>query len=318
MDINLSKRQCADFIQNSTKSPTGQIMHINPMTQRNIIKNGQVFKKIKKYCDEQFFDEENSHKEVDSFIRNPEVDPITQKPLEVRLSVVDRYARLYSLAYTYNQFDSNDKERKSSEIVKRLPKNHILFKKLDILHYREDRKSFYKDDDVYRYIGDAFRNTFDFDHRGSKYPIGLHSNLAYNEKLILFFNVRIIAEALATYTYIMVSYIVNKQDVHNDVLLNHTYSQIRYVLEFNKLFHTYQEFIELFNRIGKKEFEHAVHSNVKSYLTYISMHNALLKDSKNIVQTVLDMYQELKNISTSKYIPIIQAAFKKSSKKSLV
>jgi hypothetical protein len=284
------------------------------MTQRNIMKNGTVYKKIKKYCDENYFDEENSHREADAFVKNPSVDPITLKPLEIRLSAVDRYAKLYSLAYTYNQYDANDKERKSSEIIKRLPKNHILFKKLDILHYREDREAFDKHDDVYRYVSDAFRNNFDFDRKGSKYPVGLHENLAYNEKLILFFNVRIFAEALATYISFMLGYIVNKQYIYKDFELNRIISQVRYLIEFNKLFHTYQEFFELFDRIGKKEFEYAVNSNVKSYLTYNSIYNALLKDSKNIVQTVLDMYQDLKNVSTSKYTPIIQDAFKKTKK----
>lgn len=65
-------------------------------------------------------------------------------------------------------------------------------------------------------------------------------------------------------------------------------------------------FYELFERIGKKEFEDIMQNTVR----YKSLCKNIFSKSQNIVQTLIDMYIDIKHLDNAIYLPIIKTYIK--------
>jgi hypothetical protein len=234
-------------------------------------------------------------KKVKAFIQNPYINPKTNKPMELDLRRNSEYFHFYSLAYASYTYDEKDNVRPSSEIIKKLPKRHLLFNnKLDILYYEKDRSYAGENDEVYNEIASIFNTTTL--HAKDKKFLKEHSRneIEYNEKFVVYVLVQKFIFALVEY----LEYMLDDKIAQNKFLFSRK-TYILFIFKFINLFKTYHVFIEILNDIGKKEYNYYTH--VKSKISYNDLYKALFKNSENVVKTLIDMCE-----NEAKYLPIIK------------
>jgi len=275
--MGYSRAQCDNFMSNTEKRD-GKIYHKNPKTERFVVKNGSTYKQIYKYCDQHYYYHDRIDKEVNDFNNNPDS---FVKPNKSLVQHGSDYARLYELAYVRKLYDKDDKKRPSSEVVKSLPKHHILFNnKLDLLHWIQDRSAFSEEmDEVHKRVLSLMNI---FPEKWVKYPKGLHANLKYDEKYILFAYVSHFIQVLATYVQIVENGNQNKK-----LWLSEIKYYLPEILIFNKEMKTYPLFYELFLKAGKKIF--AEETDKETAKKYDAICKKLFADSADVVQTLLDI-----------------------------
>lgn len=121
--------------------------YTNPLTNRKLKQCSVKFNEINEHCNT-ILGMENSSRSVsrtrkirtkedpnklivDAWIKDPEHDPRTKKSISVSGA---EYVQLYDIAYEYLLSIGISKE----DIKQKMPKHHILFKKIDILYYRKN------------------------------------------------------------------------------------------------------------------------------------------------------------------------------------
>jgi hypothetical protein len=118
--------------------------YTNPLTKRKLKQCSDKYNEINEHCNTILgMDDDNSKSTtkiddprkaiVDAWIKNPEYDPRTNKQVDNA-----KYAELYDMSYDYLLSAGITKH----EIKRRLPKNHVLFKTIDILYYQRNVTDF--------------------------------------------------------------------------------------------------------------------------------------------------------------------------------
>jgi hypothetical protein len=118
--------------------------YTNPLTKRKLKQCSDKYNEINEHCNTILGMDDNNSKSankiddprkaiVDAWIKNPEYDPRTNKQVDNA-----KYAELYDMSYDYLLSAGITKH----EIKRRLPKNHVLFKTIDILYYQRNVTDF--------------------------------------------------------------------------------------------------------------------------------------------------------------------------------
>jgi hypothetical protein len=284
--------KCQQFLESKMKDTKGYIYFRNPQSKRLVKENGRVYKRITKICN-QLSPRSYTEEDIRLWVKNPLHDPVKHKPIVPSLHRASVYYNNYvKTYYYYNQFKTD------KELLKILPKNHIMFqRKLDVLYYDMNKEYFKEHDDLYRFINNKFITQI----KPVKYPKGLHNNLTENEKFVLYSIVELLAECIGIYVYYTLAMMSSHpsdasdaSDMHRNTIqrIQHITSDIQLIKEFNDLFATHTIFRELFNAVALKYIKKTARPEL---LQQIDMKKffKLAFHKKNVIKTMIKMCDEL-------------------------
>ena len=215
---------------------------------------------------------------VTTWLQDPLISPITGEAIQPLLTSDSEYAQMYDIAWRY--FESKKIH------PSRLPKHHILFKKVDVLNYRSNPvfKSI-SFESMYDMLDKLFIRYGDLDNVNNafiRYPRGLHPQFSTNEKIILYLLAQSFTDIFYNFTKEFTIKKFSKRSVQKYMATIQKLQNIRQFLKFTK---TRKPFKELFRAIAKKLHEYPV--------SFERFYKIIFADSDDIIQSFAKAYYEL-------------------------
>lgn len=202
---NLTDQNCKK-LYSSRYEKDGLVYYINPITNKVIKENAEVFKRIKKRCED--IDRKEKQKKVQSshtqpyspiqntqsdeskliekWLKNPKIDPQTNDVLDIQLgNPDDKYTILYEKAC---QYLIDIRKLPSYDLQKYLPKNHLIFGSIDLLYFNRFVMGItneYDLIDIYMYFYNATYDKYDDMKELIKHQNYGTDRYSFNEKICL-------------------------------------------------------------------------------------------------------------------------------------
>jgi len=219
---------------------------------------------------------------VTSWLQRPLVNPISGQELQPLLSNDSDYAKMYDIAWRY--FESH--KIHPLQIPRMLPKNHILFKKADVLNYRINPvfKSI-SYESMYDMLDSLFLRYGDLEDVNNefiRYPRGLHTDFSTNEKIIMYLLAQSFTGIFYDFTIEFTNKKFSKRSVRKYMA---TIQKLQNIRQFLKLTKTQKAFKELFRSIAKKLHEYPV--------SFERFYKIIFADSDDVIQSFTKAYYEL-------------------------